>query len=262
MGVRGCDPAAAVLARSSAGGLERVRDLPPPPAVRRRGFRVLVSAGGRCGALRGRGLRPGRVSRGWGRHADRQQDGAGRSRRALDRAHGRAHGARALLGGGGRARHRLPDGAGSLVHASGHGVRVRRSRCGDALPPVVEGMRVFSVRPGDRDSTSTSPRRRGLCRRWPMRWAFASFGRYRPAATDQAAREQWDDANNVVALEPGVVVGFARNVRTNAGLRAAGIEVIEIDGTELGKGRGGCHCMTCPISPRRPRVIQGTSLDR
>ncbi len=63
-----------------------------------------------------------------------------------------------------------------------------------------------------------------------------------------AAREQWDDANNVVAVEPGVVLGYARNTKTNAKLRAAGVEVIEIDGSELGKGRGGCHCMTCPIA--------------
>ena len=63
----------------------------------------------------------------------------------------------------------------------------------------------------------------------------------------QASREQWDDANNVVAIEPGVVVGYAKNTRTNANLRAAGIEVIEIEGAELGKGRGGCHCMTCPL---------------
>jgi len=64
----------------------------------------------------------------------------------------------------------------------------------------------------------------------------------------QAAREQWDDGNNVVALEPGVVIGYSKNMHTNAALRNAGIEVFEIEGSELGKGRGGCHCMTCPIS--------------
>ena len=63
-----------------------------------------------------------------------------------------------------------------------------------------------------------------------------------------AEREQWDDGNNTLAVEPKVAVAYERNVETNNRLTAAGIEVIPIAGSELGTGRGGPRCMSCPIA--------------
>jgi arginine deiminase len=79
--------------------------------------------------------------------------------------------------------------------------------------------------------------------RVPTLHAVATGGDY-----FEAEREQWDDGNNVLAVSPGVVVAYDRNTTTNKRLRQAGIEVIEVPGGELGRGRGGTHCMSCPLA--------------
>jgi arginine deiminase len=60
-------------------------------------------------------------------------------------------------------------------------------------------------------------------------------------------REQWDDGHNTLTLAPGVVIGYRRNHETNQRLRDAGVEVLELDASELCRGRGGSRCMTQPL---------------
>ena len=117
-----------------------------------------------------------------------------------------------------------------------------------AYPQVVEGSGRSASGPGAKPGTLDVREERTSSPPWRTRSASRSSTSSRPAATRyQQEREQWDDGNNVVALEPGVVVAYERNTFTISKMREAGVEVVRSTGFELGKGRGGGHCMTCPV---------------
>lgn len=117
-----------------------------------------------------------------------------------------------------------------------------------AYPKVVNNIQAVSLRPGKKPGDFVVTKEKSFLDAVADALKLKKLTIVETGGDEyQAQREQWDDANNTVALEPGVVISYERNTHTISKMREAGVEVVPIAGFELGKGRGGGHCMTCPI---------------